>query len=256
MQLPIASLVAFVRSLGLALAAACSASAASANSWLDIEGRIQYGYYTEDARALANLGETLASQNSDDGMGSYYAALANYRLALIWADEKKDQARAACERCISALDRALDANREFVEALALQSACLGTLAALSSWRAPLAGQKSQSQAQKAFKLAPRNPRVLLVEAINDYERSGAGKNRENRERALGKLQDAVAAFEKERQQTQQIPGWGAAEAYAWLGRGYLERGDVVAARDALERALLIAPEFLFARRLMSRITDG
>ncbi|HEY8508865.1 MAG TPA: hypothetical protein VIL32_10935, partial [Steroidobacteraceae bacterium] len=196
--------------------------------------------------------ETLASQNSDDSMGNYYAALANYRLALIWADEKKDQARAASERCISALDRALDANREFVEALALQSACLGTLAAISSWRAPLAGQKSQAQAQKAFRIAPRNPRVLLVEAINDYERS-SGKNRE---RALEKLRDAVAAFEKERQQTQQIPGWGAAEAYAWLGRGYLERGDVVAARDALERALLIAPEFLFARRLMSRITDG
>ena len=51
-----------------------------------------------------------------------------------------------------------------------------------------------------------------------------------------------------------IPGWGAAETYAYLGRGYLEQGDVVAARDALERALLIAPDFALARRLLLRIT--
>ena len=53
-----------------------------------------------------------------------------------------------------------------------------------------------------------------------------------------------------------IPGWGAAEAYMWLGRCYLGKGDVLPARDALERALLIAPEFAQARRLLSSITSG
>jgi Tfp pilus assembly protein PilF len=52
------------------------------------------------------------------------------------------------------------------------------------------------------------------------------------------------------------PGWGAAEVYTYLGRGYLGRGDMLAARDALERALLIAPDFALARRLLARITAG
>jgi Tfp pilus assembly protein PilF len=55
---------------------------------------------------------------------------------------------------------------------------------------------------------------------------------------------------------ERTPGWGAAEAYTYLGRGYLERGDVLNARDALERALLIAPDFAMAKRLLTKITTG
>ena len=42
------------------LASAPAARAADLN-WLDIESRIQYGYFTEDARSLRNLVEPLAS---------------------------------------------------------------------------------------------------------------------------------------------------------------------------------------------------
>jgi hypothetical protein len=38
------------------------------------------------------------------------------------------------------------------------------------------------------------------------------------------------------------------------GRCALERGDAVAARDALERALLIAPDLRAARRLLKQMT--
>jgi Tfp pilus assembly protein PilF len=41
-----------------------------------------------------------------------------------------------------------------------------------------------------------------------------------------------------------------------LGRNLLEHGDPVTARDALEHALLIAPEFAQARRLMAKIISG
>jgi Tfp pilus assembly protein PilF len=53
-----------------------------------------------------------------------------------------------------------------------------------------------------------------------------------------------------------VPGWGLAEAYVYLARACLDKGDTVAARDALERALLAAPEFAEARRLMTKITSG
>ena len=37
-----------------------SAVRAADMNWLDIESRIQYGYYTEDVRSLRNLVEALA----------------------------------------------------------------------------------------------------------------------------------------------------------------------------------------------------
>ena len=36
-------------------AASGAARAATDASWLDVEGRIQYGFYTEDARTLADI---------------------------------------------------------------------------------------------------------------------------------------------------------------------------------------------------------
>jgi tetratricopeptide (TPR) repeat protein len=75
-------------------------------------------------------------------------------------------------------------------------------------------------------------------------------------RSCGKFKDTAAAFDTERANVDQVPGWGASEAYTWLGRCYLNNGDTVLARDALERALLIAPEFGQAKRLLSSITSG
>src|SRR5437764_692780 len=67
---------------------------------------------------------------------------------------------------------------------------------------------------------------------------------------------AVAAFELERAGTEQLPGWGAAEAYELLARDLLDHGETLGARDALEHALLLAPEFSQARRLMAQIISG
>ena len=60
----------------------------------------------------------------------------------------------------------------------------------------------------------------------------------------------------QRADAERLPGWGAAEAWLLLGRDLLDHGDSVGARDALEHALLIAPEFAQARRLMAKITSG
>ena len=46
------------------------------------------------------------------------------------------------------------------------------------------------------------------------------------------------------------PDWGHAEALTLLGGSYLTSGDPVAARDALERALVIAPDYREAQELL------
>jgi Tfp pilus assembly protein PilF len=74
--------------------------------------------------------------------------------------------------------------------------------------------------------------------------------------ACGEFAAAIAAFEAARPGEEHVPEWGVAEAYTYRARCDLERGDAAAARDALERALLIAPDFQLARRLVARITEG
>jgi tetratricopeptide (TPR) repeat protein len=238
----------------VAAARATSDEAAPADSkWLDVEGRIQYGYYTEDARSLEALANQLATGDSSDAMKSYFSALADYRITLLASSRDKSRAREYAEKCASSADRAVQDHDDFPDGLALQSACLAQVADLSTLRAALAGPKSRSQMAKAMQLATRNPRVLLLDAVGAYERAA---KRVDRDAAIGKLKKAVAALEAERQEVVHVPGWGLAEGYAYLARAYLDRGEPLAARDALEHALLAAPEYAQARRMMSQITSG
>lgn len=238
--------------IGLALLPPVAHSAQP--NWLDVESRIQYGYYTEDSRSLANVMELLAPGDTESASRSYYAGLANYRLTQLTVARDRSRAKESAAACVSSLDRALKIQKDFADALALQSACLDVLAVLEAWRTPFAASKSGAQIEKARHLAPRNPRVLLLDAVQVYDRPKSSAA--DRERALSSFKQATAAFEAERQQTEHTPGWGAAEAYVYLGRCYLDRGATLDARDALERALLIAPEFAEARRLMAKITTG
>lgn len=238
--------------IGVALAASAGARADSA--WSDIESRIQYNYYTEDRRALQALSDALAASSSPEPLRRYYAALVNYRIALLTSDGRQGEATDAAERCVANLDVTLKQRADFPDGLALQAACLGLLTNLKPLRAPLAGSKSSHQLYRAIEQAPKNPRVLLLDALGDYDRPiiyGGSK-----ERSFNKLKKAVQAFEIERLGVEPVPGWGAADAYTFLARGYLEKGDAIAARGALEHALLIAPEFALARRLLTRITSG
>ena len=239
-----------VIALALLPVGACGAE----TNWLDVESRIQYGYYTEDPRALAGVMELLAPAESDSAFKRYYAGLANYRLTQLTSARDKGRAKAAAEACVANVDQALEIQKDFADALALQSACLEVLAGLEAWRTPFAASKSGSQIEKARHLGPRNPRVLLLDAVEVYERPKASAA--DKERALRGFQQAAAAFEAERQETEHVPGWGAAEAYVYLAKCQLDRGATLDARDALERALLIAPEFAEARRLMTKITSG
>ncbi len=248
---------------------ALPAHAADAN-WLDLESRIQYGYFTEDLHALRNLAESLGAPDSHDRLKSYYVGLLAYRVTLLSEAQaskapaeqqrrsrkggrKKSEARQSEERCVAALDLALQAQSDFADALALESACLGLLAESGSWHTPFGAPKSATQLRKALELAPKNPRVLLLDALGDYDNPKADPAQA---RTCDKFKTTAAVFDAERADVDQVPGWGAAEAYMWLGRCYLDKGDVVPARDALERSLLIAPEFTAARRLLVRITSG
>jgi tetratricopeptide (TPR) repeat protein len=235
-------------------ASSLAAAAAEKPNWLDIESRVQYSYYTEDMRALANVTEGLGSVESDSAFRRYFAGLIDYRLTLLHWSSDKSRAKEAADECVDNLDVAVKLQRNFADALALESACLDLLAGLQAWRAPFAASKSGALIEKARHLEPKNPRVLLLDAVSLYERPKT--TAADKDRALQGFQQATAAFEAERRETQHVPGWGDAEAYVYLAKCQLDRGAALQARDALERALLIAPEFAEARRLMKKLTSG
>lgn len=249
----------------LALAGACSLTQAQGTSvdWADVEGRIQYAYYTNDARALDGVLVSL-KPGSDATTRSYFRALAHYRLAQILTVTKKSQAKDAIGDCGEEIDTLVDSlpkvmegldetdeNRQRrAEAYALGTAC--TLAGREMSSIPFGGGRIGSRIEDAVKLEPKNPRVRLVEALAMFDR--AGKDADEKEAALKNLRAVTVMFEQARAGATTTPEWGAAEAYAFLGRALFDMRDVVGAREALERSLLVAPEYAFARKLMAQIT--
>lgn len=240
-----------------ALLTASAAVQAAETSWRDIESRIQYGYYTEDAAALKSLASLIAADESHDKLRGYYGALLNWRLAQLASAGSAAAGASPAElaaRCVRSADEALAVQAEFAEALALRSACEATPLGRGADFVPFAGRQLHKDLEHAQQLAPRDPRVLLIDAMNDYLLSPATGG--NKERALAKLRRVVGVFDAERAGIDHLPGWGAAEAYFYLARALLDHADPVAARDALERSLLLAPEFAQARRLMTKIVAG
>jgi tetratricopeptide (TPR) repeat protein len=232
----------------LALLLATTAVAGGVDAaWLDAESRIQYGYYTEDARALTNVTQSLADHASATPLHDYYVALAHYRLAQVVLARDRDNSKKSVDDCVVSIEKSIENNPDSADAFALESACLSLRANLARLPAPFASSKSSSTLKRALTLAPRNPRVLLIAGLAEYD---AG----DKTGALGSLQKAVDAFERERESVVKVPGWGAAEAYAFLARSELDTGDAIAARAALEHALLLVPDFAYAHRLMARIT--
>lgn len=245
----------------LALALLCAALAAAAHAdegqWRDTESRIQYGYYTQDARALGNLAASLAAAETKDQWQGYYSALASWRLAqlgLLHPGGKAPGVAQLAERCVHALDEVLAQQPNFADGLALRALCGVLPLTGGGLHVPFAGHGPRKDLDRALALAPKNPRVQLLDALGDYEFAAPLDG--NKERALGKLRRATAAFEAERGGAEALPGWGASEAYYYLGKDLLEHADPVGARDALEHALLLAPEYAQARQLMAKITSG
>jgi tetratricopeptide (TPR) repeat protein len=219
----------------------------------DLEGRIEYAYFTADANALRNL--VSATQNSmakgsSSALAHYQRGHVHYRLGQVLEAQNDAKAPEAFSACVDALGKAIDADKQFAEAYALQSACYTSLAELKAWKVVVDLPLGGSRLDKALKLAPKSPRVALVDALNDYERPrGLGGDRK---RACSKFEKAAQLFDASPDETQ-LPAWGAADAYLYVGRCLDEGGDVLGARSALERALIIAPDFAAARAELRRV---
>ncbi|HTY93848.1 MAG TPA: hypothetical protein VMC02_08170 [Steroidobacteraceae bacterium] len=241
----------------LAALALCPAfaGAAAPTDWRDIESRTQYAWYTEDARDLAAVARRVTELPPDRQRG-YYLALIQMRaaqLSLARPAADVQGAQRAAGDCISAADEVLADTPADAEVLALQALCMDLRARTRTLGVPFTAARSRSQMQRALQLAPKDPRVRLLAAQLAYAGARASQDRA---RLLDQFQSAVDAFELERQGLERVPAWGAAEAWEGLAQVYLDRGDAIAARSALEQALLLVPEFKLAHRQLDHILRG
>jgi len=255
-RLPLIALFGMLGPLGPLSCGAAEGDSAPDPRWLDVESQIQYDYYTEDERQLANLAAALtaapAASAEDRRRPAYFAALAQYRLAEIAFEHDPRQAAERAQRCVREVE-AVAAAHDDAESLALEASCLALARRPRTPRLPFLSETPEQAIARARRLAPRNPRVVLQAGVIEYEQADSGADRA---RALARFEEATRLFERERRGMTVTPGWGAAEAYLYVGVLDLERGDAVAARGALERALLIAPDFRRARELLGRIVGG
>jgi tetratricopeptide (TPR) repeat protein len=95
----------------------------------------------------------------------------------------------------------------------------------------------------ALTLGPENPRVHFINAL-------CAPSEEGDPVAIDRWRAVVAKFEAAPPSQPGKPDWGHAEALTLLGDSYLKRGEMVAARDVLERALVLAPDYRQAQQLL------
>jgi hypothetical protein len=214
----------------------CVAYAEVSAEVLDLAGRVQYGYYQADARAIESAQAAL-DRLGDSPDVVYYRDFAALRLAQLGGSDD-DKRLSECARREASAELA---RRAAAEAAVLAAAC--ALAADDD-------RRFEETLARARALDADHPRILLLEAWA-LERTVA-RNPEARADLDAKLTAAMAAFDAW-SPTIDDPEWGQAEALAALGESALARGDARAARDLLERALLLAPDYSRAVALRTAI---
>jgi tetratricopeptide (TPR) repeat protein len=222
----------------------------------DTQAQIDYAYQTEDANRLTNLIQNLTTRvkdNSADISLRYHLAHAQYRFGQLSGERHAHAAEAAFSDCIDELKPAID-NKDVksAESMVLQSACYSGLADLKSLEAVLLRSRAADRLNSALKLQPRNPRAVLLSAMQDLRHAKPGSP--EGQRGFAELRSAAELFEQSSGTSDDAPGWGHAEAYLALGRELQIRGDHLGARNWIEKALIAAPDFKMAQRQLALLS--
>lgn len=257
----LASMLLFAGVFQPAMAGEAPLDSEGAVALADVGTRLQFAFYTGDVPALRRELSRLAPLDAPglEPLKATYAGYGEWKLAELMRVPDARAAADAARNCTTHLETALAREPERAVLAAMLSVCQRLVSDLEGKvRAPLAATRSRQNLEKARRLAPRDPRVLLIEGINDYEQRRAA--RESLEPARMRLVAAAAAFDvgyptgAANDVFADALDWGQPEAWATLGRVHLELGDPVAARDALERALVLVAEYRDARLLLEEIT--
>ena len=217
----------------------------------DVAARIEYGFLTADLRTIQTARDALKRTASEDSWGLYFDALGAYRLALLQGDGgHRRTVNRLIQQCLQSSRAARAADPDFGESVILTAACLSLTSPSDPNRAKMHHRKVAALLGEARNMEPHSPRLPLVSALVKTTEPGEADGRAEDIQQL--LEQARLAFDQQGVGFSN-PDWGEPETLALLGEIHLRRGDLRAARDAVEQALMIAPDYHLARELESRI---
>lgn len=232
------------------LLTAQTATAQSADTLLaDGHAVLDRGVTRGDAAALQrarSLFERATGAEEHAALAHYYVALSSYRLIDLVQDE--DRSDAYMDDAQKHLERALEVRPGWAEAEALLASVYGRKAGGGMFSGMRYGPKASSAMERAIESAPNNPRVLLTEAISLYNKPGMFGG--DKEKAVARLNEAIARFEAAPPADPLQPGWGHAEAYAWLGIAHARADRRAEARAAFEMALEVRPGYAWVQQVL------
>jgi hypothetical protein len=235
-----------------AAALSFAAVLAAAQEGGDLQAQILYAYHSEDTNELNNLVQSLTTQVKAGGADAalrYHLAHADYRYGLLLGSARSHDAVTAFDGCIDQLKEVLEHDVKSAEALALESACYGGLANHKRLEAVLLRSRQADRLAAAFAIAPNNPRVLYLKAMDGLAHAKPGS--EQAEASFKDLERAAKLFDESSATREDVPGWGHAECYLALGIQLQARNDQLAARNWIEKALIVAPNYKAAQRQLA-----
>lgn len=210
----------------------------------DLSARIEYAFYASDPAALRQALNSLVKLAGDDARDDLQLSSINYgrwKLAQLLASTNADEAGRLAESCVSAIPV-----KPTAEHSALAAACFAMLEELRPLRRVWYRGEREQRLKQALTLAPKNSQVQLVAAWIKTAREPDSQT------TYAELKATVAAFGADNESLEE-PQWGQAEAWYLLGKAELSRHDTLAARNALERASVIAPDYRAAQELLKKI---
>jgi len=221
----------------------------------DATARIQYAFFTNDVRALEEVLAILEDSEVAPSLlplKSYHLAYGHWKLAQLYSEQAErshglaSSATKAAKRCVEQSRSAVKQDPAMAEAHALQAVCEDKPRSFMRLSGLNSGSCERSKSlRSATSLAPENPRVMLIVTL--CARASDSVDVINRWRKV------VHAFEAAPVARAGAPDWGQAEALTLFGEALLKDGKNVAARDAIEQALVIAPDYEAAKSLLQAV---
>ncbi len=216
----------------------------------DLAGRIEYAFYAADSRSLQQSGQVLEKLQvdpMDSALRDSYLNYGRWKAAQLLATDNPEQARQFAQSCAESRSTARDAPTLALQH-ALVAACYGMLEFLRPMRRVLYRGNRESALKQALQEGGSAPQVMFIAAWLGLQQDSA----ENSYSLLTQAMNGFGAVQTSGRAT--TADWGYAETCYLLGKLEMARGDALGARNALEQALVLAPDYRDARQLLQSLT--
>lgn len=230
---------------GCSLAVGSALAQASQEELSDLSGRVEYAFYAGDATALQQALTSLEKLSVVDAQRETWLSelrFARWKLTQLQSVNDQEMAGRTADACVDSLSAKASAEQQ-----AFAAACLTLLEKVRPLRTLWYRNERETRMKQALLLSPKNPQVQFVSAWIQVEREP------NAAESYAALQSLVARFaEVDAQMPQADRGY--AEALYLLGKMEFARRNLLAARNALERATVLAPDYRAAQELLKQVS--